>query len=141
LRNKPGTAPLVFAGNNIKQMQVATRPSDKGVPQVVVVPEIFTQVIYNGTQRTVAYSSNVLSPGERDLLAKLQKAENDCGALIHKRDQRKIAIAQDMALQAEQVRTQRLVNDTLRNENSINSPYPPATPDAAGILTLRAYRG
>src|SRR5262245_5932207 len=33
LRTKPGTAPLAFAGNNIKQMQVATRAGAKGVPQ------------------------------------------------------------------------------------------------------------
>jgi hypothetical protein len=141
LRTKPGTAPLVFAGNNIKQMQVASRPGEKGVRQIIVAPEIFTQVIYNGTQRSVAFASNVLSPGERDLLARLQKAENDCAALVHQRDQRELAVAQDMALQEEQVKTQRLINQTLRNENSINYPYPPATPDAAGLLTLRAFRG
>src|SRR5207237_741290 len=86
VRNKPGVAPLVFAGDNIKQMQVAWRPANKAERQMVVEPEIFSQVIYNGALRSVGYASNTLAPGERDLLARLQKAENDCAALVYQKE-------------------------------------------------------
>jgi hypothetical protein len=87
----------------------------------------------------VVYSSSVLSPAERDVLARLQRAENEVLGLAHQRDLRDRAVALEMALQEERLRTQRLINDTLYNENSVNYPYPPATPSAAGLLLLTNY--
>src|SRR5207302_4801041 len=120
MRTKPGALPVAYHGNNVKKLLVGWQQTAAGKPQMVVRPEIHTQVIYNGTQRSVAYSSGVLSREERELLARLQKVENHCAALAYQSEQRDAAIAQDVALQAEQVRTQRLINDTLRNENNIN---------------------
>src|SRR5207237_7384472 len=94
------------------------------------------QAVYNGSERSVVYVSSVLSAAERDVLARLQKAENDVLALAHYQDQRERAIALEMSLQEERLTTQRLINATIRNENSVNYPYPPATPRAAGFGTF-----
>jgi hypothetical protein len=92
--------------------------------QNVVEAEIIKQVSYNGTQRSVVYISSVVSPGEREILDQLQKAENDLMALANLKEQRETAIAQEMSMQEERIRNQKLINQTMQNENYSNYPYP-----------------
>jgi hypothetical protein len=104
--------------------------------QNVVEPEIIKQVSYNGTQRSVIYISNTISPGEREILNQLQKAENDLLELTALKEQREIALLQETFMQEERLRNQRLINDTMVNENNSNYPYPvlalPASAVAVG---------
>jgi len=99
----------------------------------VVEPEIIKQVTYNGSQRTVTYFSTVVSPGEREMLEKLQTAENDYLALVAQQALRDTAIAQELSFQEQQLRTQQLINATLMNENTFNYPYVTQPPTAAGV--------
>jgi hypothetical protein len=144
IRIKPrrGTAvkPAVLQRQDGNKIKLAIDEPNSRV-QNVVQPEIITQSIYNGNQRSVVYISSVLSPAERDVLDKAQRAQNDLLALAYHMEQRDQALAHETLLQNERLRTQMLLNDTIRNENSVNYPYPPATPATAGVLTLLNLKG
>jgi hypothetical protein len=144
IRIKPrrGTAvnPAVLQGQADNKIKPAIDEPNNRV-QNVVEPEIITQSIYNGSQRSVVYISRVLSPAERDVLEKVQRAQNDLLGLAYYMEQRDLAITKDALLQNEQRRTQTLLNDTISNENSVNYPYPPATIATAGVLTLLNLKG
>lgn len=145
VRSQRGHAPVGYAENDIQSLKKAVRPLGKKQGQVrprnIVEPEIATQVIINGTQRTVTYFTSVLSPAERDVLERLRRAENDLAALTYREDQREAALAQEVSLQDERVRSLRLINDTLRDENYTNYPYPPATVETEGILRRGQRKG
>ncbi len=111
------------------------------VTRNVVEPEIIKQVGYNGSQRSVVYISNTISPGEREVLEQLQKAENDLMALSYQQELREAAIAQEMSLGQQRLRTQRLVNDTIQDENNVNYPYPPALPETVDLIASRRPQG
>jgi hypothetical protein len=117
LRIHAGEAPVPYAGNDIRKIEPAT-----GVP---AQPEIHQQVIYNGAERSVVYTSSVLSPAERDVLARLQKAQDNMQAVVHSRERHESALAMETTFQEERLRTQRLINLTLMNENSASCPYLP----------------
>jgi hypothetical protein len=123
----------------IKPQMAGTAKPKGQKPAVIVEPEIHKQVAYNGSEASVVYTSSVLSPAERDALAKLQKAQNDNLALAAYQDRRERALALEMGLQEERLRAQRLNNDTVYNENMVNYPYPPSTPNAAGFGTVVNY--
>ncbi len=146
VRSTPGEAPVGYAENDIKSLKKAVRQSaakkaGKGRPRNVVEPEITRQVIINGTQRSVTYYAAALSPAERAVLDQLQRAENDLAALNYREDQRDMALAQEASLQDKRLRSIRLVNDTMRNENYTNYPYPPATIYNAGFPLPGQYKG
>lgn len=105
---------------------------DDSGPQNVVEPEIVKQVTYNGSLRTVTYFSTVVSPGERDILDQIQKAENEYLALAGQQALREQILVQELTLQEQQLRAQRLINATMENENTFNYPYPSTTTDRAG---------
>ncbi len=122
IRIKPKTEALIKPAVDFGDEQVRARTEN------VVESEISKQVIYNGPYRTVVYHSNVISPGERDILEHLQKAENEYMALMHQKELQEslqdTLIAQQMALQQEKLETQKLINETLRIQNSYYYPYP-----------------
>ena len=120
---------------------MAAKKAGTGRPRNVVEPEITKQVIINGTQHSVSYYAGALSPAERAVLDQLQRAENDLFALNYLENQRDAALAQESSLQDERLRSIRLVNDTMRNENYTNYPYPPATLFTAGLLLPGQRKG
>ena len=132
LRLRPRTewqAPIKPAALN-RQPDNPIKPAidePRGRVQNVIEPEIVKQVYYNGTQRTVVYISKVISPGEREILDQIEKAENDLMAMSHQRDQRDIAMNLELTLQEERLRNMSIINTTMLNEYYASYPYPQLT--------------
>ncbi len=127
IRPRAGNAIKAAPGGDGSQIRPAV-DDGAGTYDNIVQPEIVKQVFYNGTQRTVVYHSTVVSPGEREILDQMEKAENDLAIVSHNREAQEAAVRMETAMQEERLRNQRLINDTLRNENIVNYPYPHITP-------------
>jgi hypothetical protein len=132
VRKNSGGKPEAYGEKDLERIEIATRlvvnQKEDGQRQNVVEPEIFKQVCYNGGLASVVYTSNALSQDERDVLAQLQRAENDLMALTYQKAQQDDANAQEKLLQQEQLRTQRLINTVVKNELTVNFPHPPRVP-------------
>jgi hypothetical protein len=133
IRTRPGSPPVAYAESDLKDKRVekairkgGIRPAADG-PDNVVTPEITEQVIYNGSQRTVYYVSTVISPGERDVLEQMQKAQSDLLLLEERADVRNRAVDTEVGLQAARLETQVLINRTMRmaiaQGDVINYPF------------------
>jgi len=93
------------------------------MPKVTVVePEISKQVVFNGNLRVVTYVSDVVSPGERDILGQMERAENDLSLLEHHMELKQQVLTKEMAMQEERLRGLRLANNTVYLENNVNYP-------------------
>ena len=123
LRTEPGSPPQAFSVDdvNIKKVekvaikQVAFR-DDRGIRKQEMVlqdiyqPEIQQIEIRNGNKRTISYVAPTLSPGEKEYLVRMEAAENELGrleGLVARQDQ---VLDTDIAIQAETLRTQELLN-------------------------------
>ena len=129
LRTQPGAAPVAYAETDLKNVDKGIykdpggiRPAADASPNVIQ-PEITRQVIVNGNQRTVTYYSNVVSPGEREALEQMAKAENDLILLEGAVDQRQMAIQRELAMKDEMLKTQKNINMALELINSIQPLY------------------
>jgi hypothetical protein len=120
LRTAPGTAPVAYPHNEVKNVEriVIREAVDAGSQ-----PEIVRQVIINGNRRTVSYYSEVVSPGEREALEQMAKAENELIALEEREDLREAAVNAERAMQAELLQTQREINFALQLVNRIQPVY------------------
>ncbi len=121
VRTKPGVVPGAYAETDLKHVEKATRPvSAEGITpagtatETVVQPEIIKQIIFNGPRRSVRIFSVVVSPGERELLNLIESAENDLLTLEDQAGLRIDAIDTELALQGERLRTQTLINSSMR---------------------------
>ncbi len=121
VRSKPGKAPVGYAETDIAKVEkgVLARGAET---ENVVEREIHKQTIYNGSLRSVTYFGTGLSPYEKETLERLQNAENTHAALAHQRDVREAAVGLEGAAQIENLKTQRLINLTLLNENMLLLP-------------------
>jgi hypothetical protein len=121
LRTRAQAPPVAYAEADLKLVEKGVRKpaggiipiGDPGARQNVVEPEITKQTIHNGARRSVRIFSSVVSPGERDILDSIERAENDLLALEAQEGQRFEAIDTEIALQAARLGTQRLINGTL----------------------------
>jgi hypothetical protein len=133
VRTRPGSPPVAYAESDLKDKKVekairkgGIRPAADG-PDNVVTPEITEQVIYNGSQRTVHYVSTVISPGEREALEQIEKAQSELQLLEERADVRNRAVDTEIGLQASRLETQVLINRTMRmaiaQGDVINFPF------------------
>lgn len=112
LRTEPGAPPRMIAISDIKSV-------DKGVIREVNFtgdyssPEIMPLVVYNGLRKSVSYTAPSLSPGEMAYLRDLATAENEIARLEHQMAMEDRVLQNDIAMQEEQRRTQRIVTDLL----------------------------
>lgn len=125
-------------GAALTKPEAKIKPAIDQVPalQNVVQPEIIKQVVTNGTERTVRYISNVISPAERETLDQLAKAENQVLALDAQRDLRDSAINQELSMNELRLRQQQLINQAIRSETLNYVPYPLADRVYAGSVLV-----
>src|SRR6267142_2324713 len=133
IRTRSGSPPVAYAESDLKDKRMEKAIRKGGIrpaadaPDNVVTPEITEQVIYNGSQRTVRYVSTVISPGERDILEQMQKAQSDLLLLEERADVRNRAVDTEIGLQAARLETQVLINRTMRmaiaQGDVINYPF------------------
>lgn len=133
IRTRPGSPPVAYAESDLKDKKVEKAIRKDGIrpaadaPDNVVTPEITEQVVYNGSQRTVYYVSTVISPGEREVLEQMQKAQSDLQLLEEQADVRNRAVDTEIGLQAARLETQVLINRTMRmaiaQGDVINFPF------------------
>jgi hypothetical protein len=121
VRSKPGETPVGYAEGDITKLGKGVRIRTAGVENVVE-PEIHKQTIYNGSLRSVTYFSIGLSPREKETLERLQNAENALAALAYQKETHEGALSLESAAQVENLKTQRLLNLTLWNENVLLLP-------------------
>lgn len=119
LRTRPGALPQAVPVNDVKRI-------DKGVIKQVSTtrdvdtPEIQELVIYNGASRRVAYSAPTLSPSEHALLGEMAVAENNLARLEQLASVQQQVLANDVALQTEQVKARELGNQLLAQQVLFN---------------------
>jgi len=142
--NASGVVRIPPRGGAITPAALTKQPETKIKPAIdqtaalqnVVQAEIVKQVVTNGTQRTVSYYSNVVSPAEREMLDQLAKAENQVLALEGQRDLRDSVINQEVAMNELRLRQQQLINQAIRNEMLNYNPYPLADRVYAGSVLV-----
>src|SRR5262249_29566965 len=108
LRTDPGTLPVAIASKDVKRVDKALRKNDikpakggESENESIVQPEISSIIVYNGPYRSVTYISQVLSPGEKALLADLEAAERDVARLEQLLDMKTKFLEEEFALQGE----------------------------------------
>lgn len=141
LRLTPESAPVAYDFNQIETVRRGFAKSkvspdgivpaaDTGMP--IVEPEINKVVIINGAVRTVQYQSSTLSPGEREVLTALEKAENDLAQMQTASELRQSAIEMQVAQQRLALDYQAQINKTVylyNRSNFTSHPLAFADPD------------
>jgi hypothetical protein len=128
VRTRPEMAPTAYAESDLKSVEKGVykggiRPAGSDASPNVIQPEINRQVIINGNQRTVTYYSTVVSPGERESLDQMARAENDLIALEAAIDNRNRAILHEQSMKDATLRTQQNINMALELLNAIQPVY------------------
>jgi hypothetical protein len=124
VRTEPGALPRAIAKKDVEKIEKGTKfalSKDNvklvGTESDVLEPEIQALEIYNGKKRTVRYSGPALSSGERSMLFNLQTAENELAEVELMADRQNQVMENALAIQAEQKKSQELLN---RYQESLN---------------------